>query len=82
MRTLQDMLIAVFGIVLGILAALGIVGLVSLFTALPTWLLWNWLMPHIFGFVEITYLQAFGLYLLSYLFFGAKWTTDTKGKKS
>lgn len=40
------------------------VGLVLLFTW-PTQLLWNWLMPTIFGLKQITLMQAFGLELLS-----------------
>ena len=34
-------------------------------------LLWNWLMPIIFGIGEITYWQAFGLVILARIFFGA-----------
>jgi hypothetical protein len=42
-------------------------GLFSLFT----FLLWNWLMPVIFGLTTITYFQALGLLILSkILFFG------------
>ncbi len=33
-------------------------------------LLWNWLMPAIFGTQTITYFQAFGLLLLSRILFG------------
>ncbi len=33
-------------------------------------LLWNWLMPDIFGLRPISYLQALGLLLLSRLLFG------------
>ena len=33
-------------------------------------LLWNWLMPDIFGLRNITYLQAVGLLILSRLLFG------------
>jgi hypothetical protein len=34
-------------------------------------LLWNWLMPAIFGLTTITFIQAFGLLILSkILFFG------------
>lgn len=33
-------------------------------------LLWNWLMPELFGFAIITYWQAFGLALLARLLFG------------
>jgi hypothetical protein len=34
-------------------------------------LLWNWLMPAIFGLGEISYWQAFGIVILSKLLFGA-----------
>jgi len=34
-------------------------------------LLWNWLMPAIFGLGKITYWQAFGLVILAKLLFGA-----------
>jgi hypothetical protein len=43
---------------------------VGLFSFL-VFLLWNWLMPAIFGLTTITFLQAFGLLILSkILFFG------------
>ena len=43
------------------------VGLFSLLVLL----LWNWLMPVIFGLTTITFIQAFGLLILSkILFFG------------
>lgn len=32
--------------------------------------LWNWLMPALFGMREITFFQAFGLIVLTRLFFG------------
>jgi len=32
-------------------------------------LLWNWLMPELFGLAEITYWQAVGLLILSHLLF-------------
>ena len=35
--------------------------------SLPFWLLWNWLIPDIFGLPEITWLQSFGLWLLVFL---------------
>jgi hypothetical protein len=47
------------------LALLMLVGAVmSLLLALPVMLLWNWLMPAIFGLKAITLLQAWGLSLL------------------
>ena len=36
---------------------------------LPTMLLWNWLMPAIFGLTKITWLQALGLNILSGILF-------------
>lgn len=44
--------------------------IVSLFTKpLILMLLWNWLMPGIFGLATIGYLKAFGLYLISRILF-------------
>jgi hypothetical protein len=40
---------------------------VSLLLAWPTMLLWNWLMPLIFGLRTLTFLQALGLMILSSL---------------
>ena len=37
--------------------------------SLPVMLLWDWLMPEIFGLKEITWLQAWGLMFLSGLLF-------------
>ena len=52
----------------------GGIGLAILFTGLFSFLvflLWNWLMPAIFGLTTITFFQAFGLLVLSkILFFG------------
>jgi len=33
--------------------------------SVPTWLLWNWLVPDLFGLPHVSLLQAFGLLLLS-----------------
>jgi hypothetical protein len=35
----------------------------------PTWLLWNWLMPDLFGLPEITFFQCLGLMLLCGMLF-------------
>ena len=45
---------------------IGLIGLsvfvgVGLALSVPLWLLWNWLMPHIFGLPTINILEAFGL---------------------
>lgn len=39
---------------------------------IPTWLLWNWLMPDVFGLPSVSLLQAFGLLLLSGFIFGSR----------
>ena len=47
------------------LATALVFGTVILFCALvslPFWLMWNWLIPPIFGLPVITWLQAFGLW--------------------
>ncbi len=47
-----------------------IFGLVFAFIFLasfPFWLLWNWLIPPIFGLPDITLIQAFGLWLMMVL---------------
>ncbi len=49
-----------------------VIGISLLFVALltiPTFVLWNWLMPDIFGLPKIGILQALGLNLLSMIFF-------------
>ena len=47
-----------FSFVLGFLAGL------ILISSIPFWLLWNWLIPPIFGLPNITLIQSFGLWLL------------------
>ena len=57
----------------GVKHVLGGIAVVLVFLvvfALFVRLLWNWLMPEIFGLGTITYLQALGLLLLSRLLFG------------
>lgn len=51
---------------------LGIIGfgVLALGLGWVTMLLWNWLMPAIFGLKMITYWQAFGLLVLCKLLFG------------
>lgn len=53
--------------------ALAGVGAMVLFAAVFGWLvelLWNWLMPTLFGLKAITFWQAFGVLLLAKLLFG------------
>ena len=43
------------------LFALGVFLIVGLVLSIPLCLLWNWLMPNIFGLPTISVLEAFGL---------------------
>jgi hypothetical protein len=55
-------IVAVF---LFILAGLFFVALFACVAALPTMLLWNWLVPSIFHLREIGFLEALGMLILS-----------------
>ncbi len=50
--------------------------IISLFIAFPTMLLWNWLMPTIFGLTEVGFWQALGLNLLSGFLFRSTSTNN------
>lgn len=53
----------------------------SLVLAWPFQLLWNWLVPFIFGLGRITFIQAFGLKLLLALVFGRMSIEDKRKKE-
>jgi hypothetical protein len=44
----------------------------AFFFGLVVMLLWNWLMPTIFGLIEVTYWQAWGIFLLAKILFGSR----------
>jgi hypothetical protein len=50
-------------------AFLGMIAIVIVILGYPLMMLWNWLMPVIFGLPEITFWQAIGLNLLSTVLF-------------
>lgn len=52
-----------------ILVGVVVLFLVAALMSLPVMLLWDWLMPTIFGLPEITWLQAWGLLFLCGLLF-------------
>ncbi|MDD4761669.1 MAG: hypothetical protein PHZ25_01420 [Candidatus Pacebacteria bacterium] len=58
----------VIGIGISILA-IGFVAIVSIVAVLPIYLLWNWLMPEIFGIKTITIWQAWGIIFLTRILF-------------
>jgi hypothetical protein len=55
-------------VLLGILFAIGGIVLIALF-GLVVMLLWNWLMPEIFGLPKLDYWKAWGLLVLSWILF-------------
>jgi len=70
--------VAIIGMVIGGLA------LAVLFAFLFGWvvmLLWNWLMPDIFGLTEITYWQGWGLVLLSHILIKGGWGSSSGSDK-
>ena len=50
-------------------AAIGFIAVIALIMTLPTYFLWNWLMPDIFGLTEISLGQALGIAVLSNILF-------------
>jgi hypothetical protein len=52
----------IFGAIVGLF-------IVAAVMSLPVMLLWDWLMPGIFGLREITWFEAWGLLFLSWLLF-------------
>jgi hypothetical protein len=68
-----------------LMAPLAIVGLL-LFVSIGGWvvmLLWNWLMPELFGLKTLSYWQAWGLLILSSILFkGMRFGSDSGGRRS
>ena len=50
-------------------AFLGLIAIVIVILGYPLMLLWNWLLPDIFGLPEITFWQAIGLNILCTILF-------------
>lgn len=51
---------------------------IALIACIPVKLLWNWLMPELFGLKEITIFQALGICLLSNILFSSKSNNSNK----
>lgn len=73
------------GVIMLFVSFAGLILILGLLWAIPTMLLWDWLMPEIFGLTTITIWQAWGLNILAGIFFkkGGKTTKNDKktGKK-
>ena len=57
---------------------LGMIAIVMVLLGYPVMLLWNWLIPEIFGLSEITFWQAIGLNILSTILLRSSHTIKTK----
>lgn len=62
----METLLAKASTIVSLLVVSLIVGLVC---SIPVMLLWNWLVPPIFGFASVNLLQAFGLSVLTEMLF-------------
>jgi len=65
-------------VVFATLGIFGILFLLSLLYCLPVMLLWNWLMPLLFGLSKLTFWQAFGLTWLCSLLFKSHASSRSK----
>lgn len=65
----------VFGL---IVIAVCVVCVSSLLAALPVMLLWDWLMPELFGLHTITFFQSMGLSALCGLLFRSSSSSSSK----
>ena len=59
---MDKLLLTIVSYTLATALVFGSVFLFCALVSLPFWLMWNWLIPTIFGLPEITWLQAFGLW--------------------
>jgi hypothetical protein len=58
----------------------GLIWVYTIIVSLPVQLLWNWLMPKIFGLTTITFWEALGLVLLSNLLIKSHRVNDNNKK--
>ena len=59
---MDKLLTNIFAYTFALFFIFGGVFLFCALVSLPFWLMWNWLIPTVFGLPEITWLQAFGLW--------------------
>ena len=66
------------GVIGAIVIAIVILLLVAILFAIPTLLLWNWLMPVLFGLKTITLFQAWGVNVLTSILFKSNYKSIKK----
>lgn len=70
---LAKIVAGIIGVVTGLV---GLMVLLSFVTAIPVWLLWNWLCPMLFGLPSVGLIQAWGLTLLCAFLFKSSSSTS------
>ena len=75
---MKDKIVSAIG---AAITAIATVILLGFLTGLFVELLWNWIVPEIFGLPRIGFWQAWGLLVLSGMLFGSRTRVET-GKKS
>lgn len=73
----METFVKIIGIVV---VALAIIFALSLLLAWPVKLLWNWLIPDIFGLIKINFWQSWGLLLLFGLLVKGSSSSSSKSK--
>lgn len=69
---------SIFGYALIAVGFVAVVAIGSILAAFPVMLLWNWLMPAIFGLKAISFWQALGLSILCGLLFKSSSSSSSK----
>ena len=65
---------------LKILGVFALIAIVAFLLSFPVMWLWNWLMPVIFGLIEIDFWQALGLNLLAGFLFRSSNSASSSSK--
>lgn len=52
----------------------------AIVATVPAWLLWNWLVPDLFGLPTLTLVQTFGLTMLLGLLFGDRLSVHSRSQ--
>lgn len=68
----MEKIINEYGIVAGSIIGIIVICITGLILGYPLMLLWNWIMPYLFGLPILTYWKAVGLFFLCDLLFKGK----------
>lgn len=83
MKIIGSIFVGLFALCGVAISFAGVILVLGMIWAIPTMLLWDWLMPELFGLKEVTLLQAWGINVLAgILFKGNGNKTKTENKKT